>query len=151
MKGCPNFVAISFFLLAIVSAGCATSTPTAEPVKVDKLTVSFETEKCIFDGPKVIQQGEVIVTFNNTTKSIVNLDIRKFAEGKTWQDLMTAYNASSKAFIAPNWLSEVSFKPNIKDTSIMTYNFAPGLYAIGCGEILPGTWATYLASQLEVK
>ncbi len=138
-------------LFLVVFSGCSSIQATVEPAKVDQLTVTFQPGKCIYEGPKTILQAEVTVTFNNTTKSIVNLDIRKFAEGKTWQDLLAVYDAGSKAFVAPDWLSSVSFKPNLQNTSIMVYKFEPGLYAIACGEILSGSWATHLASQLEVK
>jgi len=146
-----RFFIFVLILILVVCIGCSATPTTAAPVKVDKLTVTFEPGKCIYDGPKLISQGEVIVTFKNTTRSIANLDIRKFTEGKIWQDLVDIFKEKNQGIGAPTWLSEVSFKPNLADNSIMTYNFEPGLYAIGCGEILTGSWAMWLGSQLEVR
>ena len=41
--------------------------------EVDELSVTFERDNCIYNGPKVIRQGEVTIIFNNLTDATVSL------------------------------------------------------------------------------
>jgi hypothetical protein len=126
-------------------------TPTpVPPVEVHELTVTFERDKCIYDGPKVIRQGEVTIIFNNLTDATADVVVGRFENGKTWQDLVDVLSETNRG-VRPEWVSRVSYRPVMNDYRAKIFNLEPGLYAITCSEILQGTWAVWLASPLEVR
>jgi len=120
-------------------------------VEVDELTVTFERDKCIYDGPKVIRQGKVTFALNNLTDATVDIVIGKLESGKTWQDLVDFFSEKNRGVARPEWVSLVSPRPVVGDYRAKIFDLEPGLYAISCGEILQGSWAAWLASPLEVK
>ena len=120
-------------------------------VDVDELTVTFEPENCIYDGPPAIQPGEFTLTFENTTDANANLRIYKLEEGKTWDDFVDHYSEGKTSVSFPSWASIVSHKPVISDHRLMIFDLEPGLYAMACAEILQGTWANYIGAPLIVS
>ena len=154
-------------LILVLLAACASPAPTATPapptptpipptptpvppVEVEELTVTFERDHCIYDGPKVIRQGEVTIIFNNITDATADVVVGRFENGKTWQDLVDVLSETNRG-VRPEWVSRVSYRPVMNDYRAKIFNLEPGLYAITCGEVLQGTWAVWLASPLEVR
>ena len=127
-----------------------TATP-VPPVEVEELTVTFERDKCTYDGPKVIRQGEVTIIFNNLTDADAGVAVRKIENGKTWQDLVDHFSEKNIGVAPPKWTTVVSHRPVIGDYRAQIFDLEPGLYAISCGETLQGSWAIWLASPLEVR
>ena len=121
------------------------------PVEVEELTVTFERDHCIYDGPKVIRQGEVTIIFNNLTDADAGVSVGKIENGKTWQDLVDHFSEKNIGVAPPKWTTVVSHRPVIGDYRAQIFNLEPGLYAISCGETLQGSWAIWLASPLEVR
>jgi hypothetical protein len=155
-------------LILVLLAACASPAPTATPapptptpipptptpvppVEVHELTVTFERDHCIYDGPKVIRQGEVTIIFNNLTDATVDVVVSKLESGKTWQDVVDGLSEKNRGVAYPEWVSRVSYRPVMNDYRAKIFNLEPGLYAITCSEILQGTWAVWLASPLEVR
>ena len=141
-------IALILVLLAILNTACAGS---EEAVNVDEITVTFEPENCLYDGPEVIRQGELTVIFNNLTDSNGTLRIYKLENGKNWQDFVDHYSEKNIGISFPSWATIQSHKPNIEDPRVMNFSLGPGLYAMQCGEWLEGTFAVWLGSSLEVK
>jgi hypothetical protein len=129
----------------------APSLGSEEVVEVDELTVTFERDHCIYDGPKVIRQGEVTIIFNNLTDATVDVVVSKLESGKTWQDVVDGLSEKNRGVAYPEWVSVVSHRPVIGDYRAKIFNLEPGLYAITCGEVLQGSWAVWLGSPLEVR
>jgi len=144
-------VCFSFLIVSFLCAGCASSVASPQAVKVDRLTVTFEPGKCSYAGPKVISQGKVTAALDNPTNANVSLNIKKFCTGKTWQDLVDVFKENNKAVVFPDWICDVSSSPNMDNYAESIYTLEPGSYAITCGEILTGSWATWLASPLTVE
>jgi len=155
-------------LILLLLAACASPAPTATPapptptpipptptpvppVEVEELTVTFERDHCIYDGPKVIRQGEVTIILNNLTDANVGLAVRKIENGKTWQDLVDHFSEKNRGVAFPKWAPVVSSGPVMSDYRAKIFNLEPGLYAICCAEELQGSWAFWLASPLEVR
>jgi len=155
-------------LILLLLAACASPAPTATPVlptptpipptptpvppvEVHELTVTFERDHCIYDGPKVIRQGEVTIIFNNLTDADAGVSVGKIENGKTWQDLVDHFSEKNIGVTHPEWVSLVSHRPVMSDYRAQIFDLEPGLYAISCGETLQGSWAIWLASPLEVR
>jgi hypothetical protein len=155
-------------LILLLLAACASPAPTATPVpptptpipptptpvppvEVEELTVTFEPDHCIYDGPKVIRQGEVTIILNNLTDATVDFRVYRFENGKTWQDLVDHFSEKNVGVDVPEWVSLLSHGPVIGDNWAKIFNLEPGSYAISCDEILQGSWAIWLASPLEVR
>ncbi len=155
-------------LMLLLLAACASPAPTAtpvpltptpipptptpvSPVEVHELTVAFERDHCIYDGPKVIRQGEVTIILNNLTDATVDVVLGKLENGKTWQDLVDFFSEKNQGVGFPEWHSVVSHRPVISDYRAKIFNLEPGSYAITCAEVLQGSWAFWLASPLEVR
>ncbi len=139
-------------LLAACASPAPTATPTAvQPVEVEAIAVTFEPEHCIYDGPKVIGQGEVTVTLNNLTDHEVAVRFGKFEEGKSWQDLVSHFAEKNQGVLFPDWFPRLGHRPVIGDYETWKFTFEPGNYGMVCVETLQGAWATWLASPLEVR
>ncbi len=130
--------------------GYESVTPSS-PVEVEELTVTFEPDHCIYDGPKVIRQGEVTIILNNLTDATVELHVWRLENGKTWQDLVDHFSEKNIGVDVPyEWVSLVSHRPVIGDNRAKIFNLEPGSYAISCDEMLQGSWAVWLGSPLNV-
>ncbi len=155
-------------LIVLLLAACASPGPTATPapptptpipptptpvppVEVEELTVTFERENCIYDGPKVIRQGEVTIILNNLTDAKVDFGVHRFENGKTWQDLVDVFSEKNQGVAYPEWASLVSHRPVMGNYRAKIFNLEPGSYALSCSEVLQGSWAIWLASPLEVR
>ena len=113
--------------------------------------MTFERDNCIYSGPKVIRQGEVTIIFNNLTDATVDFAVHRFENGKTWQDLVDHFSEKNQGVTYPDWVSVVSHRPVMGDYRAKVFNLEPGSYAIGCVEVLQGSWTNWLASPLEVR
>jgi hypothetical protein len=143
-------ISVSLFV-SILLFSCTASEGAEVVVDVKELTVSFDPGRCTYDGPKAIRPGEIAITLDNHTDSLVDLRLSKFQEGKTWQELADSFKDSNQSISYPKWITLVSFKPVLSDLRVKKYNLEPGLYLISCTETLGASWAIWLASPLEVK
>ena len=148
-----KLILFSILTVSILLVSCSINTGIEEVVEVDKLTVTFEQEKCIYAGPKMIRSGEVTIILNNLTDTEVTANVSKLDSGKTWQDFVDALSGKNKGISYPEWVLHMSAKPVLDDPGAKILNLDPGLYAISCAEILEeeGSLAFWLASLLEVK
>lgn len=147
-----KIVTICFLVIPTFLLGCSTGNGSEDPVQVDELTITYEPESCVYDGPKVIQSGEIKVVFNNLSENTVIYGIFLLTEGKSWQDIVDNFREKNRNVGMPDWAILQSGKLNIKDTRVKVYNLEPGSYALACSEILPtGGFIDWIASPLEVK
>ncbi len=151
MKCISQLGIILLLIVPVLLSSCSQTEETIAPVDVDALTVTFEPEKCIYEGPPVITRGEFTLTFDNTTEANVTLRIYRLEEGKTWDDFLDHYSEGKTSTSFPTWASIESHKPVISDTRLMIFDLEPGLYALDCAEMLQGTWANYSGAPLLVK
>lgn len=152
MNWTAKIVTICLLVVPTFLLGCSTGNGSEDPVQVDELTITFEPESCVYDGPKVIQHGEFTVFFDNQTDKQAIYDIFWLPEGKSWQDVVDNFAGGSRNVAMPDWAILQSGKINIQDTRMKVYNLEPGSYALACSEILQtGGWIDYLGSPLEVK
>lgn len=151
MKDISTLAILLLLTNTLLVSGCTQAEDTIAPVDVDALTVTFEPENCIYEGPPAITEGEFTLTFDNTTDSSVTFRIYRLEEGKTWADFLEHYSEEKTSTSFPSWASVVSHKPVISDPRLMIFNLEPGLYAMDCAEILEGTWTNYSGAPLVVK
>lgn len=151
MKSYYSLMIILLLILALLLSSCSQAEESIAPVDVDELTVTFEPEACIYNGPPAISPGELTLTFDNTTEANVTFRIYKLEEGKTWDDFVDHYSEGKTTTSFPSWASIVSHKPVISDPRLMIFDLEPGLYAMDCAEMLEGTWANYSGAPLVVK
>lgn len=151
MKPIPAPAPFLPLAIALLASSCAQAEDTIAPVVVDELTVTFEPESCIYEGPPAIAAGEFTLTFDNATDSNVGIRLYRLEEGKTWADFLDHYSEGKTTTSFPPWASVVSHRPVISDPRQMIFDLEPGLYAMDCAEFLEGTWANYSGAPLVVK
>jgi hypothetical protein len=131
---------------------CGSREEAVEAVAVDELTVTFEPESCRYEGPAVIQAGEVKIIYDNRTEKKVNDDVRLIPDGYTYQDHVEILTLKETNNWAPDWSVIQSGSVDIDDPRAKVYDFKQGLYALACIEWTDtGGWITYPAAPLEVR
>jgi hypothetical protein len=139
------------FLLVLISA-CESEEESVEAVAVDELTVTFEPESCRYEGPAVIQAGEVKLIFDNRSEKVVDDGIRLIPDGHTWQDYVEILTLKDTNNWSPDWSVLQSGSVVIDDPRAKVYDFKPGLYALDCTEYTDtGGWIVFPAAPLEVR
>jgi hypothetical protein len=141
-----------FIILLVLISACGSREEPVEAVGVDGLTVTFEPESCRYEGPAVIQAGEVKVIYDNRTEKIINDDVRLIPDGYTWQEYVEILSLKDTNNWQPDWSVLQSGSVVIDDPRAKVYEFKPGLYALACVEITDtGGWIVYPAAPLEVR
>jgi hypothetical protein len=146
--------ALLLLILTVILSACAASPdPTIPAVKVDELTITYTPESCIYDGPEVIQAGEVRIVYENPSDANIIHGVFLLDEGKTWQDILDNSQDERKNVGMPDeWAHLQGGALDFDDTRAKVYSLEPGLYALVCGEILDtGSWINWLAGPLQVK
>ncbi len=138
------------FLLA--SCGAAT--------EIQDIEITFDGERCHYDGPEVSAEGQVIIILHNPTDhEHLHLHLFTFAEGYTWQDMVELQGGTTTPGPAPHWAHAIS--PTSLDGEASTnlfkeryyqeweFSLDPGSYGILCAAHADprGIW---LAAPLEV-
>jgi hypothetical protein len=141
-----------FILLLVSISACESKEESVEAVAVDELTVTFEPGSCRYEGPAVIQAGEVKLIYDNRTELVVNDSVRLIPDDYTWQDFVEILSLKDKNNWSPDWSVLQSGSVVIADPRAKIYDFKPGLYALGCIEYTDaGGWVVYPAAPLEVR
>ena len=151
---------VCIFLLAVLLVvGCSSRD------EVQDLGLSFDGERCQYEGPEVIREGKVVIVFNNPTNDrFVHLHFTKLDEGKTWQDMVEYIGEGDKISLPP-WARLISPTSVDGDTSSKRhepryfreweFSLEPGLHAIVCArhvgvveDVPNGIWP---AAPIEVR
>lgn len=144
--------ALVIILLLVLISACESRDESVKAVAVDELTVTFESESCIYEGPAVIQAGEVKLIYDNRTEQVVTDSVRLIPDDYTWQDFVEILSLKDKNNWSPDWSVLQSGSVVIDDPRAKIFDFKPGLYALGCIEITDtGGWIIYPAAPLEVR
>ncbi len=149
---------ILFFLLpGLLLFGCS---PAAE---VQDIEITFDGERCQYEGPEAIVEGQVVMILNDSTDhENLHLHVGPFAEGKTWQDLVAFYDGLAidlpPDFPPPIWVGDLNPTSVDGDPSLMgqrryfrewEYSLEAGSYGIMCAAHR-GVKGAWLAAPLEV-
>ena len=75
-------VSLCYALPGLLVAGCSLATEVRNP------EVTFDGERCQYEGPEAIVEGQVVIVLNNPTDhQYIHVHVVKnIVEGKTWQD-----------------------------------------------------------------
>jgi hypothetical protein len=142
---------VFIFMIVLISA-CRGREESVRAVAVDELTVTFEPESCIYEGPALIQAGEVKLIYDNRTEKVMNDSVRLIPDDYTWQDYVEILSLKDTNNWSPDWSVLQSGSVVINDPRAKVYDFKPGLYALACMEITDtGGWIIYPAAPLEVR
>jgi hypothetical protein len=141
-----------FIILLVLISTCGSKEESVEAVSVDELTVTFESESCRYEGPTVIQAGEVKIIYDNRTEKKANDDVRLIPDGYTWQEYVEILSLKETNNWSPDWSVLQSGSVVIDDPRAKVYDFKPGLFALACVEWTDtGGWIVYPAAPLEVR
>ena len=151
---------ILFFLLpGLLLLGCS---PAAG---VQDIEITFDGERCQYEGPEEIVKGEVVMILNDPTDhENLHLHVGPFAEGKTWQELVEFYeelgqiDGRTPDVGPPQWWGDLNPTSVGGDPSLVAqrryfreweYSLDPGSYGIMCAAHR-GVKGVWLAAPLEV-
>ncbi len=141
-----RFLSLMLAIL-LLSSACG---PAAVEV-TDDLEVTFDGTSCIYDGPTVIQAGDVVFVMDNQTEEQAVLVIDKLDDGKTWQEYLDLIGVPGSYVMRPSWSTPASKIPDISDPDRITYSFESGNYAMTCLLMSESGFGTYPGSGLEVR
>ena len=78
--------------------------------EVQPIEVTFDGERCVYEGPGEIAEGHVFITLNNPTNhQDIHLHIHKIEEGKTSQDAIAYLGGPytpDDYLPAPHWVGD---------------------------------------------
>ena len=149
--------AISVFLLpGLLLAGCSTA------AEVGDIEITFDGERCQYEGPESIVEGEILIVLNNPTDhQYLHLHVFTWREGKTWQDYVEYVDGRTIELPPPVWIlprlpTSVDGDTD-RSTRLQTqyfreweYSLDPGSFGIVCAahRDVRGIWS---AGPLEVR
>ena len=124
--------------------------------------ITFDGERCQYEGPESIVEGEMLIVLNNPTDhEFLHLHVFEFVLGRTWQDLVEYLD---RPVVPGPMMGTINLRPISVDgdTDLSTrleryfrdweYSLDPGSYGIICAAHFPadvrGIW---LAGPLEVR
>jgi len=146
------FISLLFGFLLVLITACEGGEESVEAVAVDELNVTFEPGSCIYDGPAVIQAGEVKLIYDNRSENGRLDGTYLIPDGYTWQEFVDILSLKDMNNFMPDWAVLQSGSVVIDDPRAKVYDLKPGLYALTCGEIYDtGAWKTFPAAPLEVR
>jgi len=154
----PRLRVILFFSLpGLLLFGCS---PAAG---VQDIEITFDGERCQYEGPEVIVEGQVVVVLNNPTDhEFLHIHLGEFVQGKTWQDLVEYQGGSTLNLGSPLWMylalpesvdGDDSGAARGGDRYFREWEFSldPGNYGIVCAADDGNPTGVWLAGPIEVS
>lgn len=139
-------------IISLCVCGCLPRQVDEEPIAVDYLSVQYQDGRCIYDGPSIIRNGEIKISFDNLTDKNLVFNVFLISEGYSYQDIEGQFSGDTKNLVKVDWVIQQSGKLDIHNPNIKTFEIDPGTYFFTCAEILEtGGWIDYLGSQLNVE
>jgi hypothetical protein len=128
--------------------GCAPE----EPVQtIDRVDITFDGQKCGYDGPVIIGEGTVVVALSNLSDRPTQLNVVKLDEGKTWQDMLDHQGEPGSYNSLPRWASRLSGSASVDEPDEREYTFEPGMHAVICLETLETRLGVWPGTALDVR
>ena len=133
---------------------------------VQDIEITFDGERCQYEGPEAIVEGEVVMILNDPTDhEYLHLHVGPFAEGNTWQDLVEFYeelgqiDGRTPDVGPPQWVGDIdpmsvdgdsSRRHQMRYFREWEYSLDLGSYGIMCAAHR-GVKGVWLAAPLEVR
>ena len=150
-------VILCFLISGLLLFGCS---PAAG---VQDIEITFDGERCQYEGPEAIVEGQVVMILNDPTDhENLHLHVATFAEGKTWQDLVKFYEELGQIDTdvgPPQWVGDIEPTSVDGDPSKRfqkryfrewEFSLEAGSYGIMCAAHR-GVKGDWLAAPLEVR
>lgn len=136
-------------LEGLAAAKGAVSTTTTDVRPIVPMTLTFDGEGCIFDGPTELTPGPVKYTFVNQSNVPAVQNFVEVLEGKTHEDMITHNGPEPFATHHPSWSRELGTWWTTKAGASKSWRkyLEPGSYFMVCGQEQPllawnGPWLT---------
>ena len=147
-----------------------TPTPTPPPTppsfqagEVQAIEITFDGERCQYEGPEATVEGQVVMILNNPTDhQQLHLHVGEFfVEGRTWQDLVEYMEGLTIERPPPIWIREIFPTSVDGDPGVRRFqeryfrewehSLDPGSYGIVCAAHADDPRGIWLAAPLEVR
>jgi hypothetical protein len=108
--------------------------------KILELSVTFNGNDCIFEGPDEFKAGPVTLTFYNENDTVSVLNFVKFDEGRTTQDLIDYFNDPDSGH-TPSRADDNTYYTYDRllagKSKVFDFELEPGSYAFICVQSSP--------------
>ena len=140
MKLYGTLLLCSAFLLA--SCGGAT--------EVQDIEITFDGERCRYEGPEATVEGKVVMTLDNPTDhQYVHLHVFTFREGYTWQDHVEYLDGQTIERNSPPFTKSIS--PTFLDGDSSNNLFRERYYREWEYSLEPGSYGIICAAHRDVR
>jgi len=120
-------------------------TNTPEPTSCEEvegvcLELSFNGEKCSFEGPSSLKSGNVTLLFLNESEEIASVGLTRLTGDKTIQDVIDYIGEEPSTGISPSWVKLIPTWSPVHPSERYTWEgiLEPGIHTMVCGISGPG-------------
>ena len=106
------------------------------------LELSFEGERCTYNGPSDLETGPVTLIFLNESGGRAAVNLMRLLGDKTIQDMIDSIGEEPSHDVAPMWANSVNTWQVIRSGEVYTWEggLKPGIHTMVCASPQYGVW-----------
>jgi len=121
-------------VLGIIPAACNAG----QDVAKNTIEVTFDGDGCKYQGSKEVSESDISVRVDNQSEGALMLDVLRFQEGKTYEDLVAYFGSGAGPAELPSWSRSVASMPaSARESVSVGMALSAGNYALVCSTELP--------------